>query len=165
MSTPTRPRRHYAYVDQGAAIYAESFATIRREARLDALPPGAETAAVRMVHGTGQVDLVDDLVVHHGLVAAARTALRSGAPILTDAHMVASGVTRARLPRDNDVVCLLRDDRVADLARQWGTTRSAAAVSLWNRCSRAQSSRSATPPPRCSTSWRSSSTAPHAPPP
>ncbi len=131
MSAPTRPGRHYAYVDQGAAIYADSFATIRREARLDALPAGAETVAVRMVHGTGQVDLVDDLVVHPGLVAAARTALRAGAPILTDAHMVASGVTRARLPRENDVVCLLRDDRVPDLARQWGTTRSAAAVSLW----------------------------------
>lgn len=128
---PARPARHYAYVDQGSAIYAESFATIRREARLDALPPEAESVAVRMVHGTGQVDLVDDLVVHPRLVPAARTALEAGAPILTDAHMVASGVTRARLPRDNDVVCLLRDARVPDLARRWGTTRSAAAVSLW----------------------------------
>jgi precorrin-8X/cobalt-precorrin-8 methylmutase len=131
MSRPVRPARHYAYVDQGVAIYADSFATIRREARLDALPPGAEPVAVRMVHGTGQVDLVDDLVVHPRLVPAARAALEAGAPILTDAHMVASGVTRARLPRDNDVVCLLRDDRVPDLARRWGTTRSAAAVSLW----------------------------------
>ncbi|WP_221634669.1 precorrin-8X methylmutase [Nocardioides luti] len=128
---PARPARHYAYVDQGSAIYAESFATIRAEARLDALPPEAESVAVRMVHGTGQVDLVDDLVVHPRLVPAARTALEAGAPILTDAHMVASGVTRARLPRDNDVVCLLRDARVPDLARRWGTTRSAAAVSLW----------------------------------
>lgn len=128
---PARPARHYAYVDQGSAIYAESFATIRREARLDALPPEAESVAVRMVHGTGQVDLVDDLVVHPRLVPAARTALEAGAPILTDAHMVASGVTRARLPSDNDVVCLLHDARVPDLARRWGTTRSAAAVSLW----------------------------------
>ncbi|MBB6629788.1 precorrin-8X methylmutase [Nocardioides sp. KIGAM211] len=131
MEGPARPARHYAYVDQGSAIYAESFATIRAEARLDALPPEAESVAVRMVHGTGQVDLVDDLVVHPRLVPAARTALEAGAPILTDAHMVASGVTRARLPRDNDVVCLLRDARVPDLARRWGTTRSAAAVSLW----------------------------------
>lgn len=131
MTPPGRPARHYDYVDQGPAIYAESFATIRRETRLDKLPPEAQTVAVRMVHGTGQVDLVDDLVVHPGLVHAARAALEAGAPILTDAHMVASGVTRARLPRDNDVVCLLRDDRVADLARAWGTTRSAAAVSLW----------------------------------
>jgi precorrin-8X/cobalt-precorrin-8 methylmutase len=64
-------------------------------------------------------------------VRAARSALEAGAPILTDAHMVASGVTRARLPKENDVVCLLRDDRVAALARAFGTTRSAAAVSLW----------------------------------
>lgn len=128
---PARPARHYTYVDRGAVIYADSFATIRRETRLDALPPGAESVAVRMVHGTGQVDLVDDLVVHPRLVPAARNALALGAPILTDAHMVAAGVTRARLPSDNDVVCLLRDIRVPDLARQWGTTRSAAAVSLW----------------------------------
>ena len=131
MTEVRRPARHYAYVDHGADIYAESFATIRRETRLGGLPPGAETVAVRMVHGTGQVDLVDDLLVHPALVPAAREALRAGAPILTDAHMVASGVTRARLPRDNAVVCLLRDERVPALAQEWGTTRSAAAVSLW----------------------------------
>ena len=131
MTAVRRPARHYAYVDHGEDIYAESFATIRRETRLAGLPPGAETVAVRMVHGTGQVDLVDDLLVHPGLVPAAREALRAGAPILTDAHMVASGVTRARLPADNEVVCLLRDERVPGLARAWGTTRSAAAVSLW----------------------------------
>jgi precorrin-8X/cobalt-precorrin-8 methylmutase len=83
------------------------------------------------VHASGQTDLVRDLVVHENLVRAARTALHAGAPILCDAHMVASGVTRARLPKDNDVLCLLRDPRVPDLARDWGTTRSAAAVSLW----------------------------------
>jgi precorrin-8X/cobalt-precorrin-8 methylmutase len=127
----TRPARHYAYVDDGGAIYAGSFATIRAEASFSHLPAEAEKVAVRMVHGTGQVDLARDLVVHPRLVAAAREALRSGAPILTDAHMVASGVTRARLPRDNDVLCLLRDERVPALAREWGTTRSAAAVSLW----------------------------------
>jgi precorrin-8X/cobalt-precorrin-8 methylmutase len=126
-----RPTRRYEYVDDGAAIYADSFATIRREARFDRLPDDAERLAVRMVHGCGQVDLVDDLVVHPDLVPAARTALETGAPILTDAHMVAAGVTRARLPRENEVVCLLRDPRVPDLARAFGTTRSAAAVSLW----------------------------------
>ena len=134
-TAPMRPARHYAYVDDGAAIYEESFATIRAEAgldhRLDRVPADAERVAVRMVHGTGQVDLVDDLVVHERLVTAARGALQAGAPILTDAHMVASGVTRARLPRENEVVCLLRDARVPALARAWGTTRSAAAVSLW----------------------------------
>lgn len=131
MTAVHRPGRHYEYADHGATIYEQSFATIRREARLDGVPADAERVAVRMVHGTGQVDLVDDLVIHPRLVAGARAALEAGAPILTDARMVASGVTRARLPRDNDVVCLLGDSRVPDLARAWGTTRSAAAVSLW----------------------------------
>jgi precorrin-8X/cobalt-precorrin-8 methylmutase len=83
------------------------------------------------VHGSGQTDLVDDLVVHPRLVGTAREALGRGAPILTDAQMVAAGVTRARLPRGNDVLCLLRDPRVPGLAERFGTTRSAAAVSLW----------------------------------
>lgn len=130
-TAPPRPTRRYEYAGDGAAIYVDSFATIRREARFDHLPADAERVAVRMVHGCGQVDLADDLVVHRELVGAARAALEAGAPILTDAHMVAAGVTRARLPRDNEVVCLLRDPRVPDLARAFGTTRSAAAVSLW----------------------------------
>jgi len=133
MTSPTlaRPPRRYEYADSGAAIYVESFATIRAEASFTHLPSDAEKVAVRMVHGTGQVDLARDLVVHPRLVSSARAALEAGAPILTDAHMVASGVTQARLPRDNEVICLLRDERVPELARQWGTTRSAAAVSLW----------------------------------
>ncbi|WDZ93304.1 precorrin-8X methylmutase [Nocardiopsis sp. HUAS JQ3] len=131
MTSPRRPNRHYGYVDDGPAIYADSFATIRREARLDHLPANAERLAVRMIHGTGQVDLADDLVVHPDLVPAARAALRAGAPILCDARMVASGVTASRLPSDNEVLCLLGDERVPGLAREWGTTRTAAAVSLW----------------------------------
>jgi precorrin-8X/cobalt-precorrin-8 methylmutase len=127
-----RPRRHYEYEDDGAAIYVDSFATIRRESDLSGVPADAEKVAVRMIHGTGQTDLVRDLVIHPRLVSAARGALASGAPILTDAHMVASGVTRARLPKDNDVICLLRDERVPELAREMRTTRSAAAVSLWD---------------------------------
>jgi len=130
-SEPTRPTRRYAYVDDGAAIYRDSFATIRAEARLDHLPADAETVAVRMVHGSGQTDLAADLVIHDDLVTAARAALDAGAPILTDANMVASGVTRARLPKDNEVLCLLRDPRVPALATAYGTTRSAAALSLW----------------------------------
>lgn len=126
-----RPPRRYDYEDDGAAIYLESFAAIRRESDLSGVPADAEKVAVRMIHGTGQTDLVQDLVIHPRLVSGARGALEAGAPILTDAHMVASGVTRARLPKDNDVVCLLRDERVPDLAREMGTTRSAAAVSLW----------------------------------
>jgi precorrin-8X/cobalt-precorrin-8 methylmutase len=130
MSHPARPPRRYDYVDDGAAIYVDSFATIRREASFAHLPADAERVAVRMVHGTGQIDLAHDLVIHPDLVSTARTALRLGAPIITDAHMVASGVTRARLPRDNEVLCALRDERVPDLARTMGTTRSAAALSL-----------------------------------
>ena len=129
--TLKRPTRRFDYVADGAAIYVDSFATIRAESDLSHLPADAEKVAVRMVHACGQTDLAQDLVVHPRLVSAARDALESGAPILTDATMVASGVTRARLPKDNDVLCFLRDERVPDLAREWGTTRSAAAVSLW----------------------------------
>ena len=130
MTHPARPPRVYDYIDDGPAIYVDSFATIRRETGFDHLPADAETVAVRMVHGTGQIDLAHDLVIHDELVSSARTALQLGAPIITDAHMVASGVTRARLPKDNDVLCALRDPRVPDLAKQMRTTRSAAALSL-----------------------------------
>lgn len=126
-----RPTRRYDYVDDGAAIYLDSFATIRRETSMAHLPENAEKLVVRMVHGSGQTDLAADVEVHPDLVPAARAALEAGAPILTDAHMVASGVTRARLPRDNEVVCTLRDPRVPELAAAFGTTRSAAALTLW----------------------------------
>lgn len=129
--TPIRPPKRYEYIDDGPAIYVDSFATIRAESDLTGIPADAEKVAVRMIHGTGQVDLAPDLVIHPGLVAAARSALESGAPILTDANMVATGITRARLPAHNEVICLLRDPRVPELARSFGTTRSAAAVSLW----------------------------------
>jgi len=129
--TPRQPQRHYDYVTLGPDIYVDSFATIRREADLSAVPADAEKVAVRMIHGSGQVDLVHDLVIHPGLVAAARAALEGGAPILCDATMVATGVTRARLPQANEVLCLLNDPQVPALARAWGTTRTAAAVSLW----------------------------------
>ncbi|MEP6559750.1 MAG: precorrin-8X methylmutase [Nakamurella sp.] len=127
----TRPSRRYDYCEDGAQIYRESFAMIRAESDLSHLPPDAEKVAVRMVHACGQPDLTRDLAIHPDLVRAARTALRSGAPIFTDATMVAAGVTRARLPEGNEVICHLRDPEVPELARQWATTRSAAAVSLW----------------------------------
>lgn len=131
MSTIEPPARRYDYIADGPAIYVESFATIRREASLDLVPPDAEKVAVRMVHGSGQVDLVPDLVFHPGLAVAARTALMTGADILCDARMVAMGITAGRLPAGNEVRCFLGDERVPDLAKSWGTTRSAAAVSLW----------------------------------
>lgn len=126
-----RPTKRYDYLDDPAAIYRASFATIRAEADLTSVPADAEKVVVRMIHASGDPGLVADVEVHPLLVGAARDALRAGRPILTDAEMIASGVTRRRLPAGNQVRCLLHDPRVADLARRWGTTRSAAAVSLW----------------------------------
>lgn len=131
MTNPQRPARRYAYSGNGPDIYHESFATIRREADLSGVPADAEKLAVRMIHGSGQIDLAADLVVHPRLVAAAQAALEASAPIVCDATMVATGVTRSRLPKDNDVLCFLNDERVPALARAWRTTRTAAAVSLW----------------------------------
>lgn len=131
MTDLRRPSRRYQYVDSGPAIYVNSFATIRAEADLGAVPADAEKLAVRMIHGSGQVDLAADLVVHPRLVPTARAALEAGAPILCDATMVATGVTRSRLPKENEVLCFLDDERVPQLAHEWGTTRTAAAVSLW----------------------------------
>lgn len=128
---PSRPPRRYDYIDDGPAIYVDSFATIRREADLTGVPASAEKLAVRMIHGSGQVDLARDLVIHPEVVRASRAALEAGAPILCDATMVATGVTRSRLPQDNEVLCFLGDPRVPGLARDWRTTRTAAAVSLW----------------------------------
>jgi precorrin-8X/cobalt-precorrin-8 methylmutase len=119
------------YVRDGAEIYRRSFATIRAEADLSALPADVATVAVRMIHACGMVDLVRDIAHSPGVVGAARAALRAGAPILCDAEMVAAGVTRSRLPAGNDVVCTLRDPRVPALAERLGTTRSAAALDLW----------------------------------
>jgi precorrin-8X/cobalt-precorrin-8 methylmutase len=126
-----RPTRRYDYIADGPAIYADSFATIRREADLSRVPAEAEKLAVRMIHGTGQPDLIDDLVIHPELVSAARSAVQSGAPILCDARMVATGITAGRLPAANDVHCFLNDPSVPALAHRWDTTRTAAAVSLW----------------------------------
>lgn len=128
---PRRPRGRYDYETDGRAIYVRSFATIRDEADLSHLPEAARVVAVRIIHAAGDVDVARRIEVHSGLVTAAREALRSGAPVFTDAHMIASGITRARLPAGNEVVCTLRDPGVPGLAARWGTTRSAAAVSLW----------------------------------
>jgi precorrin-8X/cobalt-precorrin-8 methylmutase len=119
------------YVRDGAEIYRRSFATIRAEADLDRLPSDLAAVAVRMIHACGQVDLVDDLAASAGVVRSARAALAHGAPVLCDAHMVAAGVTRARLPAANEVICTLREPGVPELARRLGTTRSAAALELW----------------------------------
>jgi precorrin-8X/cobalt-precorrin-8 methylmutase len=119
------------YVRDGAEIYRRSFATIRAEADLSRLPADVARVTVRMIHACGMIDLVDDVGYSPGVVTAARKALLGGAPILCDAEMVASGVTRRRLPAANEVVCTLRDPAVPALAAQLGTTRSAAAMDLW----------------------------------
>ena len=126
-----RPRRRYDYVTDPAEIYRRSFAEIRATADLSGLPEDARTVAVRMIHASGDLALPAALELHPRLVAAARGALEAGAPIFTDAFMIASGVTRRRLPADNAVHCLLDDPRVPQRAREWETTRSAAAVSYW----------------------------------
>lgn len=126
-----RPPRHYDYCSDGEQIYKESFATIRAEADLRRFSAAEQTVAVRMIHAAGDIDLPGLLDFHPRLVTAARDALNGGAPILTDSQMLASGVTRARLPADNEVRCHLRDPGVAALAQEWETTRSAAAVSSW----------------------------------
>ncbi|MFF3499513.1 precorrin-8X methylmutase [Streptomyces sp. NPDC003247] len=121
----------HVYEKDGAAIYRQSFATIRAEADLAGLPADVSQVAVRMIHACGMVDLVEDLAYAPAVVDRAREALRAGAPILCDVQMVASGVTRKRLPAGNDVLCTLSDPAVPELAAQLGTTRSAAALELW----------------------------------
>jgi precorrin-8X/cobalt-precorrin-8 methylmutase len=120
-----------AYLRDGAAIYARSFAIIRAEADLSRFSADEAEVAVRMIHASGVVDVAKHIVFSPGLTAAAASALERGAPILCDAEMVAHGITRARLPADNAVICTLRDARVPGLAAKLGTTRSAAAVDLW----------------------------------
>jgi precorrin-8X/cobalt-precorrin-8 methylmutase len=119
------------YEKDGAEIYRRSFATIRAEADLTGLPDDVARVVVRMIHACGQVDLVGDVAYSPDVVRRAREALDAGAPVLCDAQMVASGVTRRRLPKDNDVVCTLHDPRVPALAADLGTTRTAAALELW----------------------------------
>ncbi|PKV81675.1 precorrin-8X methylmutase [Nocardia fluminea] len=119
-----------SYLTDGAEIYRRSFATIRAEADLAGFPPDVERVAVRMIHGCGQVDLAPDIAYSPGVIAAARAALHAGKPIICDANMVASGVTRQRLPADNAVLCHLTDPRVPELAARLGNTRSVAALEL-----------------------------------
>ena len=119
------------YERDGAEIYRQSFAMIRAMTDLGRFTPEQAQVAVRMIHACGMVDLVDDIAFSPGAVLMARAALQAGAPILCDVQMVASGVTRRRLPAGNEVLCLLSDPRVDDLAREIGNTRTAASVELW----------------------------------
>lgn len=119
------------YIRDGQEIYSQSFATIRAEADLSAIPADLEKLAVRLIHACGMVDVVQDLRFSPGAGAAGRAALARGAPILCDARMVAEGITRARLPANNPVICTLNQADVPQLARDLGNTRSAAALEHW----------------------------------
>ncbi len=121
----------YTYETNGAAIYLQSFATIRAEANLTRFGPDEEQVAVRMIHATGMVGLEEHAFFSPGFVDAARTALENGAPILCDARMVSEGITRTRLPAENAVICTLHNDNVREMATEMSNTRSAAALELW----------------------------------
>jgi len=119
------------YLRDPAAIYAESFATVRREARLERFGPEMEAMAVRLIHACGMVEIAARLAFSEGAVAAGREALRAGAPIFADCEMAAAGIIRRHLPARNEVIVTLNDPAVPALATKLGTTRSAAAVELW----------------------------------
>jgi precorrin-8X/cobalt-precorrin-8 methylmutase len=121
----------YDYIRDGAEIYRNSFAIIRREADLARFDALEERVAVRMIHASGMVEISPDLDFSPGAAQAGIAALAAGAPILCDANMVAHGVTRVRLPKNNEVICTLADPRVADLAKEMNTTRTAAAMEFW----------------------------------
>jgi precorrin-8X/cobalt-precorrin-8 methylmutase len=120
-----------AYLREAAAIYAKSFAIIRAEADLSRFSPEESEVVVRMIHSCGLVEAAAQVVFGGDLVITARRALAGGAAVLCDAEMVAHGITRARLPARNEVICTLRDPRVGELAGKLNTTRSAAALELW----------------------------------
>ncbi len=119
------------YIRDGAEIYRRSFAIIRAEADLARFPPEEEKVAVRVIHAAGMVEVAADLAFGPGSVAAAKAALEAGAPVICDSRMVANGVTRARLPASNEVICTLDDPSVPTLALTIGNTRTAAAMMLW----------------------------------
>ncbi len=119
------------YLKDPEAIYAESFATVRREARLDRFGPGMQALASGLIHACGMIEVADRLAFSDGAFEAGRAALVAGAPILCDCEMVAAGIIRRSLPAGNEVIVTLNDPCVPDLAAELGNTRSAAAVELW----------------------------------
>lgn len=124
-------QKRFEYIRDGAEITRRSFAIIRHEADLARFTPEESRVAVRVIHACGMTDVARDLLFSPGLAVTARQALLAGAPILCDSQMVANGITRGRLPAANKVVCTLADPRTQEIARETGTTRSAAALSLW----------------------------------
>ena len=121
----------YDYIRDGAAIYNKSFAMIRAESDLARFTPEEEKVAVRVIHSCGIVEAAADILFSPNAAKRGREALLAGAPILCDAKMVANGITKARLPANNEIICTLDDPRVPELAKKLGTTRTAAAMELW----------------------------------
>lgn len=121
----------YTYIRDPAEIYRQSFETVRNETDLSGLPDDVAEVAIRLVHACGMPDVIDDLHFHRDVVSQGRAALRSGAPLLVDAEMVAAGITRSKLPNNNSIICTLNDARTPDRAVTVGNTRSAAAVDFW----------------------------------
>ena len=119
------------YIRDGAEIYRRSFATIRAEADLARFTPAEERVAVRIVHACGMVEAARDIVFHPAFADAASEALKAGAPVFCDSQMVANGITRARLPANNEIICTLSHPDVPALAEKLNNTRSAAALELW----------------------------------
>ncbi len=119
------------YIRDGDEIYRQSFAIIRSEANLSSLPPDLAQVAVRLIHACGMTDIVSDLEASPTAVTAGRQALAAGAAILCDSQMVANGISRSRLPADNQIICTLKEPQVPEIARKIGNTRSAAALELW----------------------------------
>jgi precorrin-8X/cobalt-precorrin-8 methylmutase len=124
-------KKNYTYLRKGAEIYQKSFAIIRAEADLARFTADEEKVAVRIIHACGMVEAASDIFFSPNMVQTARMALQNGAPILCDANMIASGITRARLPANNEVICTLSDPSVPEITKRIGNTRSAAAMELW----------------------------------
>jgi precorrin isomerase len=121
----------FDYIRDGSEIYRNSFEIIRSESNLERFPEDVAKVAVRMIHACGMTDIVKDLEYSSTAVASGKKALIAGAPILCDSYMVAEGVTKKRLPKNNKVLCTLNDPEVPQLAKRLRNTRSAAALEFW----------------------------------
>ena len=121
------------YIKNGEEIYRKSFAIIRAETNWKNLPDDLAHVAVRLIHSCGMTDITEDLEASPDAVKIGRNALAGGAAILCDSQMVANGITKARLPKNNPIICTLNHPEVTELARQINNTRSAAALELWRR--------------------------------
>lgn len=123
--------QNYDYIKDGEKIYEKSFAIIRNEADLSKFKEEEKDVAVRMIHACGIVKAAENFVFSDNFVNVAKEALQNGAPILCDAQMVAHGITRLRLPKENEIICTLSDPKTREIAKEIGNTRSAAALELW----------------------------------